>query len=168
MKYVTKNQIIIYVVAFIGVLGGDLFTKYLVDAKMQINQSQTMISNFFYFTYVHNEGAAWSLMSGSVWVFVIVALLASIALIYFFINSKKYQILARFGSVLVMAGLLGNLFDRLFLGYVRDFIDFVVLGYNFPVFNIADIGVVVGVIIIMIEVLFEDKINEKLSTKSDN
>lgn len=162
MKNLKKESIILYIITFVIVLGGDLITKMLISSSMQLGQSQTFIDNFFYFTYAHNEGAAWGMLAGNVWLFVLVAIVATVIIFYYFKNSKSYQILTRFGLVLVFAGLVGNLVDRVWLGYVRDFIDFVILGYDFPVFNIADMGVVIGVVLIVIEILFEETIRERI------
>ena len=64
-------------------------------------------------------------------------------------------------NILTFAGLVGNLTDRLYFGYVRDFIDFIIFGYDFPIFNIADMAVVIGVGLIILEIIFEDYINGK-------
>lgn len=70
---------------------------------------------------------------------------------YYFNKTTKAQRLTRYGIVLTFAGLVGNLTDRLYLGYVRDFIDFIIFGYDFPIFNIADMGVVIGVLLIILD-----------------
>ena len=72
-------------------------------------------------------------------------------LIYYFIKSDKSQVLLRFGIVLIFSGMLGNLYDRVVFHYVRDFLDFFVFGYDFPIFNIADMGVVIGVLLIILD-----------------
>ena len=82
-------------------------------------------------------------------------------MIIYFRKTKKEEVLTRFGLVLVFAGLLGNLIDRVFFGYVRDFIDVIIFNYNFPIFNIADMAVVIGVALIIIEIIFEEYIHGK-------
>lgn len=64
--------------------------------------------------------------------------------------------------VLTFAGMAGNLIDRVMYGYVRDFIDVVIFNYNFPIFNVADMAVVIGVILIIIEIVFEEYIHGKI------
>ena len=81
--------------------------------------------------------------------------------IIYFRKTKKEEVLTRFGLVLVFAGLLGNFIDRVFFGYVRDFIDVIIFNYNFPIFNIADMAVVIGVALIIIEIIFEEYIHGK-------
>lgn len=70
--------------------------------------------------------------------------------------------MTRFGLVLTFAGMIGNLIDRMVLGYVRDFIDVIIFNYNFPIFNIADMAVVIGVALIIIEIIFEEHIHGKI------
>ena len=104
---------------------GDQFTKILVSSSMKLGQSQAIIDNFFYYTYSHNQGAAWGMLSGHISLFIIVSLAAAIFMFYFFNKTTQAQRLTRYGIVLTFAGLVGNLTDRLYFGYVRDFIDFI-------------------------------------------
>ena len=77
-------------------------------------------------------------------------------MIYYFIQTKPYQKLTRFSLVLIFGGMVGNLIDRVVFGYVRDFIDFIIFGYNFPIFNIADIAITVGMFFIILEIGLEE------------
>lgn len=129
---------------------------------MQLGQSQEIIDNFFYFTYAHNTGVAWGMLAGHLWLFIIVALISAVLMIIFFKRTRKEEILTRFGLVLTFAGMIGNLADRIVLGYVRDFIDVIIFNYNFPIFNIADVAVVIGVALIIIEIIFEEHIHGKI------
>ena len=129
---------------------------------MQLGQSQEIIDNFFYFTYAHNTGVAWGMLAGHLWLFIIVALISAVLMIIFFKRTREEEILTRFGLVLTFAGMIGNLADRIVLGYVRDFIDVIIFNYNFPIFNIADVAVVIGVALIIIEIIFEEHIHGKI------
>ena len=146
----------------IVIIFGDLLTKHLVASSMQLGQSQPIINNFFYFTYAHNTGVAWGMMSGHLLLFILVALVSAVVMIVYFRRTSKKEILTRFGLVLAFSGMIGNLFDRIVLGYVRDFIDVIIFNYNFPIFNIADIAVVVGVGLIIFEIIFEEYIHGKV------
>lgn len=157
----TKRNKILYLVTLILVIGGDLFTKHLVEASMLLGQSHEIIKNFFYFTYAHNTGVAWGMFAGKLGLFIIVALIAAVGMIVFFRKTKSEEVLTRFGLVLTFGGMVGNLFDRMALGYVRDFIDVVIFNYDFPIFNIADIAVVIGVALIVVEIIFEEYIHGK-------
>ena len=129
---------------------------------MQLGQSQEIINNFFYFTYAHNTGVAWGMLAGHLWLFIIVALVSAGLMIVFFMKTRRNEVLTRFGLVLTFAGMAGNLIDRVVYGYVRDFIDVVIFNYNFPIFNVADMAVVIGVILIIIEIVFEEYIHGKV------
>lgn len=159
----TKNIIVLYIISFLIIVIGDQYTKYVIAQKMPLGSSYTIIDNFFYFTYVHNSGAAWGILQGKLNVFFIISIVAAIAIVYYFIKSQSYQKLMRYGLVLMFSGMLGNLIDRIMFSYVRDFIDFIILGYNFPVFNIADMAIVVGVGLLLFEFGVEEYKVWKLS-----
>ena len=153
----TYQTLILYLVAFLVIVIGDQVTKIIVDHTLSLGGSYAIIDNFFYFTYAHNTGAAWGMLAGKISLFLIVSVVAAIGIIYYFMKSESYQKLTRFGLVLVFGGLIGNLIDRLAFGYVRDFIDFIIFGYNFPIFNVADSTLVVGVICIFIYLILDEK-----------
>ena len=158
----TKRNKLLYLITLIVITGGDQFTKHLVSSSMQLGQSQEIINNFFYFTYAHNTGVAWGMLAGHLWLFIIVALVSAVLMIVFFMKTRRNEVLTRFGLVLTFAGMAGNLIDRVMYGYVRDFIDVVIFNYNFPIFNVADMAVVIGVILIIIEIIFEEYIHGKI------
>lgn len=152
----TYKNILLYVISFFIVVGGDQITKIIVDHTLSLGASYTIIDNFFYFTYSHNDGAAWGILSGKLGLFFVVAVVATIGLIYYFMQSEAYQKLTRFGIVLIFSGMIGNLIDRICLGYVRDFIDFILFGYDFPIFNVADMAITIGFVLVIIEVGIEE------------
>ena len=158
----TKRNKLLYLITLIVITGGDQFTKHLISSSMQLGQSQEIINNFFYFTYAHNTGVAWGMLAGHLWLFIIVALGSAVLMIVFFMKTRRNEVLTRFGLVLTFAGMAGNLIDRVVYGYVRDFIDVVIFNYNFPIFNVADMAVVIGVILIIIEIVFEEYIHGKV------
>lgn len=158
----TKRNKLLYLITLIVLIGGDQFTKHLISSSMQLGQSQEIIDNLFYFTYAHNTGVAWGMLAGHLWLFIVVALVSAVLMIVFFKRTRKEEILTRFGLVLTFAGMIGNLIDRMVLGYVRDFIDVIIFNYNFPIFNIADMAVVIGVALIIIEIIFEEHIHGKI------
>lgn len=157
----SKRDKIIYLITMFVVLGGDQFTKHLISSSMQLGQSHEIIDGLFYFTYAQNTGVAWGMLAGHLTLFILVAIIAAVVMVLYFRKTKKEEVLTRFGLVLVFAGLLGNLIDRIFFGYVRDFIDVIIFNYNFPIFNIADMAVVIGVALIIIEIIFEEYIHGK-------
>ncbi len=135
----------------------DQVSKVIAINKLVEYKSVTVINNFFYWTLCYNTGGAWSIFSNSTWLLVIFSLIALGFIVYTLIKSKStiYNIAA---SVFT-GGLIGNLIDRVVNSKVTDFLDFKIFGYDFPVFNIADICIVVSSIVIMILVLKEEKNN---------
>lgn len=144
----------------------DHVTKAVMETLFNYGVSYKVIKNFFYITNYHNTGAAWGIFSNRI--LIIILITAALALIiYRFMYSferNKRNILA-FG--LLIGGMSGNLLDRLLFGYVRDFLDFKLFGYDYPIFNIADSAIVIGVILLIIAIIKgEDTKNEVGSTRS--
>ena len=112
-----------------------------------------LIKNFFYIIEVKNTGGAWGIFSGNV-AFLAVISLFVIVMLYFFLRSeKKLNKLSITYYGLLFAGIIGNCIDRIVNGYVTDFLNFFIFGYDFPVFNVADILIVVGVGLMIIDVV---------------
>lgn len=155
MKNIKKIDWICFLVSFVVILGFDQLTKEYIGNTMQLYSSHTVIDNFFYLTYVFNTGAAWSMFEGQITFFILIAFVASIGMIYYFIKAKPNERITRYGLVIAFSGLIGNVIDRICFGHVRDFLDFVIFGYDFPIFNIADMGLVIGFGLIMLEMFLE-------------
>lgn len=136
----------------------DQVTKLLVLQNLKEGQSITVIKNFFSFTYVKNTGAAWGIFGNST----IALTLLSIAIILLFgYLYKMYhkEALIQSALAIIIAGAIGNLIDRIRMQFVVDFFDFNLFGYNFPVFNIADIAVTIGTILIIYYFIFKGEAN---------
>ena len=138
----------------------------------------TVIDGFFYITYTKNSGAAWSFLSGQDWAQLFFKALTLVAIIVFILmfvyTTKKNKRFMRFAFVLISAGAVGNFIDRVAYGfevaganagiieilkngYVVDFLSFVFGSYSFPVFNIADALMTVGMVLLIIDLLFIDE-----------
>lgn len=138
----------------------DQISKSLVEIYFKINESIKIIKDFFYVTVVHNTGGAWSILDNYGYLFIIFSLLA-LGILIKFMFSFKNNLRNNIAFGCMVGGLLSNLADRIFLGYVRDFLDFKIFGYDYPIFNIADIAIVVGVFLLIIAILKgEDKIEK--------
>lgn len=155
-----KKILIIAIVA----LALDQISKVITGMFLTLNQSIKVIPNFFYLTLVHNEGAAWGLFSNTKFIIAIGTIIALI-LIYHFIYCFKQNKRNTLAFGLLIGGLGGNLIDRVLFGYVRDFLDFYIFNYDYPVFNIADICIVIGVILLIIAVLKGEDVNENNSNR---
>ncbi len=120
----------------------DRISKMYVAANMKLGQSIPVIENIFHITFNTNDGAAFSILSGKVPFLIIVTLLIIAALIGFTIVKKPKSKIFGIAVSLIISGALGNLTDRIFFGHVVDFLEARFI--NFPIFNVADICVVIG------------------------
>ncbi len=127
----------------------DILSKQLVIHLMLENQSVSIISRFFYLTYVQNTGIAFSFLEGKV-PFIIVMTVVVIFLVFQYIKDTDRCNLEDICYGMVIGGAVGNLVDRLVYGYVIDFLDVRILGYHFPIFNLADSFIVVGILILFV------------------
>ena len=124
----------------------DRITKILVE-KFLDGKILVLIKKFFYLTCVRNDGAAFSILENKVLFLIILGVLALGFLIYYITKHNKNQI----GYFFLVGGIIGNLIDRIFFGYVIDFIGLEFFGNSFPIFNIADIFIVIGAIFVIFE-----------------
>ena len=131
----------------------DQIVKILVISKLALQQSITIINNFFNITYVRNTGAAWSILSGNVLLLIMISVLALVAIYYYLIKDKELNKIDIVSYSMLIGGIIGNLIDRIVHGYVIDYLDFKIFNYNFPIFNIADTLIVISIIIIGISLI---------------
>lgn len=137
----------------------DQISKFGLEKFLIINEKKTIIDNFFSLNLVHNTGASFSILQNSQLLLIIISLM-SLLLTIKYIKKFKYIFWNVLAFGMFIGGLLGNLMDRIFRGYVIDFLDFTIFKYDFPIFNLADTFIVLGVIMIMISVLKGDGENE--------
>ena len=137
-----------YIIAFFFFMI-DLFSKQLIDHVMKLGESIKVIHKFFYITYTHNTGAAWSILEDQRILLLIITVVV-LYLITRFMNKEELNNIESFSYGMIIGGILGNLFDRIVYGYVIDFIHFNIFGYNYPIFNLADTFIVIGIILLII------------------
>lgn len=147
------------VIITLVVLLFDQFIKYLAQT---ISMNIVLIDNILQFKYVQNDGAAFSILSGHP-IFLIIITLAISLIIYKFMYSYKENIPCDIAFGLIYGGIFGNLIDRVIFQYVRDFIS---IG-SFPVFNIADSAIVIGVILLLI-ITIKGEIDGRKRNNDDN
>ena len=150
-KTIISKQNLFLIVIMIGTILTDQLSKVWVTSNLQLGESIEIIPSFFKITYAQNTGAAWSILEGYMTFFYVVTLVALILLGWYFYCLKEYQIIQKIGVVLMISGTLGNFIDRLLFQYVRDSLDFHILGYNFPIFNVADVLLISGVLFLIID-----------------
>lgn len=122
--------------------------------------SLTIIPNFFSLTWSENFGAAWSIFENARWFLIIVGFLSLIVLIIMK-QTIPDSLGKRLSTSLLFAGILGNLIDRIVFGYVKDYLHFNFFGYSYPIFNLADVFIVCGAILLIWIIWKEDKKDEK-------
>lgn len=140
----------------------DRILKVLVTNNFALNVRNKIIDGFFYITNCHNEGAAFSLFSGNV-LFLIFITLIVLFLIYRTINKENVNKIGVLAYGLLLGGILGNLYDRIFYGYVIDYLDFRIFNFNFAIFNLADAAIVIGAILLIV---FEGSDNDGRKNKN--
>lgn len=136
-------------------VGLDQWSKYLTVQNISLGETKEFIPGFLSLTHLRNTGAAWSLLEGKMIFFYVITVIISVVIIYLLIKNYKKSIWYSVGLSFVLAGAIGNFIDRVRLGYVVDMLqtDFM----NFPIFNVADSTLVVGVICIFIYLILDEK-----------
>ena len=140
----------------------DQISKIVANNFLSATKSLTVIKNFFHLTLCQNDGVAWSLLSDQRAIIIIISFVAMI-IIYRFMYCFKANTRNKIAFGLLLGGLSGNLLDRLISGSVTDFLDFYIFGYDFPIFNVGDIAIVFGVILLVIAIIKGEDVNENNS-----
>lgn len=141
------------IISFI-LIAFDQIAKYFALTRLKPIGSTTIIDGVMNFTFVKNPGAAFGILSGQRWLFILITIVVTTGIIYVFLRlpKNKPNNWMRVALLLVFAGAIGNMIDRIFRGYVVDFLEF--RFFEFPVFNIADIYVVTGTALLVFLMLF--------------
>lgn len=159
-----KKLISVYIIAaFIIII--DQWTKLLIVKNMEMGESIPVIESFFYITSHRNAGAAWGILQNQMLFFYIITVIVIAFLIYYIQKHAKDSKLLGISLALVLGGAIGNFIDRLFRKEVVDFFDVYIGSYNYPIFNIADSALVIGVISLFIYTFIDER-NKKRSQKA--
>jgi signal peptidase II len=142
----------LWVVFTVALIGLDQWTKWYFLTNKDRFANFEVIENFFYLSYVENRGAAFGILQNFRWAFIVLTIMALIVMVWYFINNENNVL--RLALAFIMAGALGNFIDRLFRGFVVDFLNFYPFGYDFPVFNVADICINIGAVLLIFYFLF--------------
>ena len=147
--------LVVYFLISALLVGLDQWSKYLTVQNISLGETKEFIPGFLSLTHLRNTGAAWSLLEGKMIFFYVITVIVSGVIIYLLIKNYKKSIWYSVGLSFVLAGAIGNFIDRVRLGYVVDMLqtDFM----NFPIFNVADSTLVVGVICIFIYLILDEK-----------
>ena len=135
----------------IAIVACDQLSKYAIRSLFNVNESVRVFGDFFELRYIQNDGAAFSSFAGKQAFLIAVSIIAIIGAAFFLRKMKSEGAMFKVALLCIIAGGIGNLIDRFFLGYVTDMLSFSIFP---PVFNIADIAVCIGCGILIIYVLF--------------
>ncbi|MED0714535.1 signal peptidase II [Aeribacillus sp. FSL K6-1121] len=154
-RSVLKYLIALFVIAL------DQWTKWLIVKNMEIGESIEIINGFLYITSHRNKGAAWGILQNQMLFFYVITIIVVVAIIYYMQKYAKQNAMLGVALSLMLGGAIGNFIDRLFRKEVVDFIHTYIFGYNFPIFNIADSSLTIGVILLFIYFLFFEEKKQK-------
>ncbi len=150
-----------YYLIALAVILIDQVTKWMIVKEMYYGQSITVIENFLYITSHRNRGAAWGILQGQKWFFYLITVVVVVGLIIYIQKLKKQDKWFGIALALMLGGAIGNFIDRVVRKEVVDFVNTYIFTYDFPIFNVADSALVVGVIIMFIMTLFEGKMKKE-------
>ena len=145
----------LYLIISLLVVVADQGLKLYIINNYSVGEVHQIIPGILSFDYLKNNGAAWNILPGQMWLFYVISIIAIGVCVYFLFNKKYTSKLFDTGIALVLGGIVGNFIDRLHLKYVVDMLqlDFV----HFNIFNIADSAITIGVILIFVYLIFFDK-----------
>ena len=134
------------------VIVADQLTKYITVRYLKPLSTVPILEDVFSLTYVENRGAAFGILQNQRWFLIILPILIISVAIIFLIKNRNESLLSRISLAIILGGAIGNLLDRIFRTYVVDMFEFTFI--QFPVFNVADMAVVCGTIILALQLLF--------------
>lgn len=156
---------VLYLAIFLFTILLDQVSKFLITSNFAQGEGFCVIKGILDFTYVRNEGAAFGMLQGARWFFIVLTVVVFAVLIVYLIKSKPASPLEKTALALLAGGALGNFIDRVILGFVRDFIE--VKFIDFPVFNIADCFVCIGTGLYVLYTLLEFFKDRNKEAKAD-
>lgn len=152
MKKISKIILISSLIVII-----DQLSKIIIRVNFEVNAGFKVIGNFFKIMHVENKGAAWSILDGK-WILLVILGLAFLIFIFrCIVKDKRNTKLNIMAYSFLIGGIIGNIIDRVIFQTVTDFLSFKISGYNFPVFNIADSFIVIGMVMFIIDVFLEGR-----------
>lgn len=145
----------------------DILTKQLVLNTLIEHQSIPIIKDFFSITYAKNTGVAFSFLEGKVPLIILTTGIIVVFIIKYIATTKTNK-LETICYGLIIGGAAGNLIDRIIYGYVIDFLDFNIFNYSFPIFNMADTAIVIGIFLLLISSFIESRKENEHNSKRIN
>ena len=158
-----KKKSLVVLISLLMLIVFDQIIKYLIVKNFSIGEEKILMDNFLKFIYIRNTGAAFGILSGNIVFLIGISLL----LIFYIVKEMKKNIdnnLSLLSFSLILGGAIGNLIDRIFRGYVIDYISFTIFNREMAVFNAADILITFGVILLMY-IIIRDGRSERISSR---
>lgn len=150
-------RLFVYLLATLVFIILDQFSKFEIVQSIKYGSKIEIIRNFFSLTNVRNFGAGFSILQNQRLFLIIVPIIAVMVLSYLLVTEKNKRKITSISYILIISGAIGNLIDRIRLGYVIDFLDFIIFTYDFPVFNIADCFITIGCFLFIVDNLLGNK-----------
>ncbi len=144
----------------------DQILKNIIKTKMSLNQEIVLIKNFFSINYLKNTGAAFSILTNQTFILIIISFIIIFVLDRLLTKEKNLNNISVISIGLILGGIFGNLLDRIIYKGVIDYLSFKIFSYDFPVFNLADIAITIGTLLLLFNMVKEeikklDKVNVK-------
>ena len=149
-----KNKVVYLTLSIVLLI--DQIVKLLIKTNMNLNEEISIIPNFFSIQYLKNTGAAFSILENQTILLVVTSIICISVIVYYLKKEENLTPSMSISFGLILGGILGNLIDRIIYQGVIDFLSFKIFKYNFPVFNIADIGITIGVFLLLIIYISRD------------
>lgn len=145
------------------IIAADQWTKWLVLKNMELGERIPVMEPYLAWLSHRNRGAAWGMLEGQMWLFAIITVAVVIGILYYFHKHAKGQPLFQLSLMVLLGGAVGNFIDRMVRGEVVDFVDVLipVINYEFPIFNVADMALTVGVVLMIIFIIYDEKQEKK-------
>lgn len=156
---VRKKQIWLYFLLAAIVVAADQWVKYWTVQNLALNETKNLIPGVVELTHIQNTGASFSILSDHTWLLALLSGLASLLVIFLMLRRFFPQSMGMISLALILGGAVGNLIDRVLLGYVTDM--FQLQFMNFAIFNVADTGIVIGGVLLFVYVFFFWKTEKK-------
>ncbi|AYC29177.1 signal peptidase II [Paenisporosarcina cavernae] len=149
----------------------DQWTKYLVVQKMELGERIAIWDPTLALLSHRNKGAAWGMLQGQFAIFAVITVIVIAGILYFYFTEAKNKPMLQISLMVVLGGAIGNFIDRIVRGEVVDFVDVLVpiIHYDFPIFNVADAALTIGVILLIIGLWLEEKktkVQQKVSDEN--
>ena len=139
----TKSAVVCAVILIL-----DQITKIAVQQWMALHQSYPLLGEMVQLTYIRNPGAAFGITLGGRWIYLVLSVIACVIMLYYLLRLPPAERWGRYAMMSILGGAVGNLIDRALYGEVTDFIDIGMGAYRWPVFNIADTAITIGIILL--------------------